>query len=261
MLTDKLNARCMKDESELMGLQQNLEAEAKTHLDGDRRILTRIQSENTKRSLVGTHLEWVSINDRIQTVAVTSKWRQKLVSKRRKLESKAANLIQDINEKSVMGEELVTTEHFNSGIFPWDFANKISFQDNFKLVDCWNLKKRNQECIVHTKKEMRNYLYSISNDLMERRNEIGVLTGASDLRSKGELSIKCIEYSRLIALLRNALSYYRFFGEETSGEFRGLAELVVESDDRDLDFFNEQSILECSENECDSDDEDDCVSG
>ncbi|KAK4045351.1 hypothetical protein OUZ56_032888 [Daphnia magna] len=192
---------------------------------------------------------------------VTSKWRQKLVSKRRKLESKAANLIQDINEKSVMGEELVTTEHFNSGIFPWDFANKISFQDNFKLVDCWNLKKRNQECIVHTKKEMRNYLYSISNDLMERRNEIGVLTGASDLRSKGELSIKCIEYSRLIALLRNALSYYRFFGEETSGEFRGLAELVVESDDRDLDFFNEQSILECSENECDSDDEDDCVSG
>ncbi|XP_045030605.1 uncharacterized protein LOC116925949 isoform X2 [Daphnia magna] len=224
MLTDKLNARCMKDESELMGLQQNLEAEAKTHL-------------------------------------VTSKWRQKLVSKRRKLESKAANLIQDINEKSVMGEELVTTEHFNSGIFPWDFANKISFQDNFKLVDCWNLKKRNQECIVHTKKEMRNYLYSISNDLMERRNEIGVLTGASDLRSKGELSIKCIEYSRLIALLRNALSYYRFFGEETSGEFRGLAELVVESDDRDLDFFNEQSILECSENECDSDDEDDCVSG
>ncbi|KAK4009128.1 hypothetical protein OUZ56_018137 [Daphnia magna] len=55
---------------------------------------------------------------------VSSKWRQKLISKRRKLESKATNLVKEINEKLLPGEELVTPEHFNKGVSPWDVANK-----------------------------------------------------------------------------------------------------------------------------------------
>ncbi|KAK4030720.1 hypothetical protein OUZ56_024059 [Daphnia magna] len=71
----------------------------------------------------------------VQTVAESSKWRQKLISKRCKVESKATNLVKEINEKSVPGVELVTPEHFNKGVSPWDVANKVSFQD-FKLIDC-----------------------------------------------------------------------------------------------------------------------------
>jgi hypothetical protein len=34
---------------------------------------TRIRSEKSQRSLVGTHLEWVSLSDRIETVASIKK--------------------------------------------------------------------------------------------------------------------------------------------------------------------------------------------
>lgn len=57
----------------------------------------------------------------------SSKWRQKLISKRCKVESKATNLVKEINEKSVPGVELVTPEHFNKGVSPWDVANKAKW--------------------------------------------------------------------------------------------------------------------------------------
>ena len=48
----------------------------------------------------------------------------------------------------------------------------MSFPEDFKLIDCWNLKKRNEESIVQTKKEMKNYFYSVANDMKERYEEI-----------------------------------------------------------------------------------------
>ena len=52
------------------------------------------------------------------------KWRNKLVSKRRKLEVKATDLIKKINEKMLPEIERCTIQHFNTGVFPWDPANK-----------------------------------------------------------------------------------------------------------------------------------------
>ena len=102
---------------------------------------------------------------------------------------------------------------------------------------------------------MKNYLYSLANDA----NKICTLLNSTDTQFKGELAIKAKEYSRLIELLRNALSFYRYFGEEDDEEFVFFSSLVKKNDDRDIEFvLNEQAVIVTSDDEEDyvsSDDE------
>ena len=57
-------------------------------------------------------------------IKASCKWRHKLVTRRRKLELKALDLIIEINAKRPAETEPVTIDHFNSGVFPWDLASK-----------------------------------------------------------------------------------------------------------------------------------------
>lgn len=112
------------------------------------------------------------------------------------------------------------------------------------MVDTWNLKKRNEECIIQTKKEMKNFLYSVANDLKKISDEMDKLKNSLGSRCSGELAIKSKEHSRLVQLMRDALSYYKYFGREDDLNYLWFSALVRQSDDRDVDFIlNEQSIL------------------
>jgi hypothetical protein len=67
------------------------------------------------------------------------------------------------------------------------------------------------------------------------------LLNEKDTRCNGTLAIKSKEHSRLVSLLRNALSYYKYFSEEGDEEYELFSSYVKESDDRDIDFIlNEQ---------------------
>jgi len=105
--------------------------------------------------------------------------------------------------------------------------------------------KRNRECITQTKREMKNFLYSVAHDLKQLADAIEKLKSTpGSSRSRGELVIKSNEYSRLIQLMREALSYYKYFGKEDDIDYVRFSSLVRKSDDRAIDFIlNEESVI------------------
>jgi len=48
----------------------------------------------------------------------------------------------------------------------------VSFKDNFKLVDCWMLFKRNTEQILQCKLEMSQFITTIREDILSMQQEI-----------------------------------------------------------------------------------------
>ena len=84
---------------------------------------------------------------------------------------------------------------------------------------------------------MKNYLFSVIKDLTILSGEMASLSSKRDTRSVAEMKIKSREHSRLIELLRNALSYYKYFGHESDKDFELLSSFVKNSDDRHFDFL------------------------
>jgi hypothetical protein len=92
---------------------------------------------------------------------------------------------------------------------------------------------------------MKNFLYSVAHDLKQLADAIEKLKSTpGSSRSRGELVIKSNEYSRLIQLMREALSYYKYFGKEDDIDYVRFSSLVRKSDDRAIDFIlNEESVI------------------
>ena len=97
------------------------------------------------------------------------------MSKRRKLEVKALELMKNLNDNVIPGKECITisTPVFSRGIEQTKGSNfrsrsaylvsikfifySVSFQGDSKLVDLQKRKKQKREAHPTTKKEMRNY--------------------------------------------------------------------------------------------------------
>lgn len=67
-------------------------------------------------------------------------------------------------------------------------------------------------------------------------------------RSNGKYAIKSREYSRLVCLLRNALTYYKYFGEEGDEDFEFFSSIVRKSDDQKFDFILNEQFDEVDKN-------------
>lgn len=152
------------------------------------------------------------------------------------LKTKAAKVINEINNIST--DFKVTAEHFSEGVFPWNEANQrmflcskfyllfllsrifriVSFKENFKIVDCWMLRKRNAEQIVQSKKEMYQFLKcierhttSIKVEIDELKKEANSLDVLENRIHHAAINIKKSELTRLKVLHEDALCYGPYF--------------------------------------------------
>lgn len=146
---------------------------------------------------------------------------------------------------------MIQTDDFHSGIFPWDLSSKgyfkvnrslilliyhfysllASFRADFKLIDCWQLKKRNEECIIQTKKEMQNYVHSVFRNIKSIQADCHTLRKSDISRPSGKLVILTPECSRLMALQKNAVRYNHLLGMNDSEKY---IQLVKELDDKEF---------------------------
>lgn len=104
------------------------------------------------------------------------------------------------------------------------FSFPVSFKENFKLVDIWMLKKRNEEQIELCKREMFQFLKSIARDIDSRQEEIKTLketslassenNGSNSLFIHGKTLIKLSEIRRLKMLMNDALKYQKISEKE-----------------------------------------------
>lgn len=94
----------------------------------------------------------------------------------------------------------------------------VSFKENFKIVDCWMLRKRNAEQIVQSKKEMDQFLKcierhttSIKVEIDELNKEANSLDVLENRIHHAAINIKKSELTRLKVLHEDALCYGPYF--------------------------------------------------
>jgi CRISPR/Cas system CSM-associated protein Csm2 small subunit len=120
----------------------------------------------------------------------------------------------------------------------------VTFKENFKIVDCWMLKKRNKEQIQQSKTELRQFLQSLQNSTLIAKEKVNHLKKEAELNiSKsgrvifGEVNMLSEEIFRLKAVYDEALSYLQYFCETPI--FSEALLDVDESDDYDSDTDSE----------------------
>ncbi|XP_046643085.1 uncharacterized protein LOC124328370 [Daphnia pulicaria] len=162
---------------------------------------------------------------------------------------------------------MVTEQNFLDGVFPWDSNQNVSFKDNFKLVDCWMLYKRNTEQILQCKLEMSQFITTISEDILSMQHEIRNYNSTDEFSfsvsncpmnisvfQQSEIVIKMQEVKRLEMLLSDSLALKQYFYEENLDD----DDLVFEDDCTD-DYIADGDGIDkddlCDEIECSSDDE------
>jgi phage-related protein len=77
----------------------------------------------------------------------------------------------------------------------------VTFKENFKIIDCQILKKRNKEQIHQSKTEMRQFLQSLQNSTLIAKQKVN-----HHLKEEAELNIS--KSGRLIFVEVNMLSEY-----------------------------------------------------
>lgn len=94
----------------------------------------------------------------------------------------------------------------------------VSFKENFKIVDCWMLRKRNAEQIVQSKKEMDQFLKcierhttSIKEEIDELNKEANSLDVSENRIHHAAINVKKSELTRLKVLHKDALCYAPYF--------------------------------------------------
>ncbi|XP_045035083.1 uncharacterized protein LOC116933244 isoform X1 [Daphnia magna] len=168
----------------------------------------------------------------------------------------------DIND---LANVMVTEQNFLDGVFPWDSNQNLSFKDNFKLVDCWMLYKRNTEQILQCKLEMSQFITTISEDILSMQHEITKYNSTDEFFSasncpmnfsvfqQSEIVIKTQEVKRLEILLSDSLAFKQYFYEENLDDDDLVFEDDCMDDDIDGDGIDKDDL--CDEIECSSDDD------
>lgn len=113
----------------------------------------------------------------------------------------------------------------------------VSFKENFKIVDCWMLKKRNKEQIHQSKTEMRQFLQSLQNSTLIAKEKVN-----RHLKKEAELNIsksgrQIFGEVNMLSEYDEALSYLQYFCETPI--FSEALLDVDESDDYDSDTDSE----------------------
>lgn len=142
--------------------------------------------------------------------------------------------------------------------------NIVAFKDNFKLVDCWMLAKRNEEQLSQCKLEMSQFITSITQEISSLQEDITKSKfniEVSDCKNhnrltdslfgKSEIIIKFQEIHRLHTLLLDSLAYKKFFYKDGQENNSFVFEEDFESEDSD-DNNDEENDLFC-ETDCESD--------
>jgi len=142
----------------------------------------------------------------------------------------------------------------------------VPFKDNFKLVDCWMLFKRNTEQLLQCKLEISQFITTISEDILSMQQEIKKQNSTdefsisiSNCRSnlsvfqQSEIVIKTQEVKRLEILLSDSLAFKQYFYEENVDD----DDLLFKDDGTDDDIHDDgvDKYDLCDEIECSSDDE------
>ncbi|XP_046650581.1 uncharacterized protein LOC124341692 [Daphnia pulicaria] len=263
-LNKLLSAKKMKL-SELPVIQASLEEEARVAREKEKIVKLKWDYlSELKSELERIHFQHVTLHDRISSVAVSCKWRTKLRRKQTLLKAKAVTVMNDIND---LANVMVTEQNFLDGVFPWDSNQNVSFKDNFKLVDCWMLYKRNTEQILQCKLEMSQFITTISEDILSMQHEIRNYNSTDEFSfsvsncpmnisvfQQSEIVIKMQEVKRLEMLLSDSLALKQYFYEENLDD----DDLVFEDDCMD-DYIADGDGIDkddlCDEIECSSDDE------
>lgn len=128
-------------------------------------------------------------NSFLMNISATCKWKAHIRSNITKLNVKVRSKLAAIN---ILAEEEfnaeiegrvylpLTFQHFTDGVFPWEVSNqgiclnilrlcsvkdydlfKGSFREDFKLIDCWMLLKRNEEQPGQSNTERRSEILEV----------------------------------------------------------------------------------------------------
>ena len=100
----------------------------------------------------------------------------------------------------------------------------MPFKDNFKLVDCWMLFKRNTEQLLQCKLEISQFITTISEDILSMQQEIKKQNSTDEFSisisncptnllvfQQSEIVIKTQEVKRLEILLSDSLAFKQYF--------------------------------------------------
>ncbi|KZR96848.1 Uncharacterized protein APZ42_008588, partial [Daphnia magna] len=107
----------------------------------------------SQKNLEGIYLIIKNIKNRISKDTDASKQRIQLRKQMDKYVEKATKLVAVKN--SQLDGCVVSMDGCYRGVFPWQSAYDISFQDNFNLVYGWMLTNRSREEILQVKEEMK----------------------------------------------------------------------------------------------------------
>ena len=142
----------------------------------------------------------------------------------------------------------------------------MPFKDNFKLVDCWMLFKRNTEQLLQCKLEISQFITTISEDILSMQQEIKKQNSTDEFSisisncptnllvfQQSEIVIKTQEVKRLEILLSDSLAFKQYFYEENVDD----DDLLFKDDGTDDDIHDDgvDKYDLCDEIECSSDDE------
>ena len=142
----------------------------------------------------------------------------------------------------------------------------MPFKDNFKLVDCWMLFKRNTEQLLQCKLEISQFITTISEDILSMQQEIKKQNSTDEFSisisncptnlsvfQKSEKVIRTQEVKRLEILLSDSLAFKQYFYNENVDDYDLLFEDDGTDDDIHDDGVDKHDL--CDEIECSSDDE------
>ncbi|KAK4003721.1 hypothetical protein OUZ56_005476 [Daphnia magna] len=108
------------------------------------------------------------VNTRNATFFDTCKARtanRKIMSKKKK---RVDTIVELLSGKGIK----VSKENLNTGFFPWHDTTKLSLGDDYELIDTWMLSLRYEEAIVQSKKEMSEFIRSLTSLCFDLQNDI-----------------------------------------------------------------------------------------
>lgn len=121
------------------------------------------------------------------------------------------------------------------------FLDLATFKENFKLIDCWMLLKRNEEQPTQSKKEMAQLLTSLKSSIIKLQNDIQILleleTRESDVIKRSKIFVKMTEIRRLKKSMASALEYSKYFASFDTEIFEQLLVEIENDDDEDEESF------------------------